>query len=88
MLAQISGYSYPRVAVIRIDVHPAGETRLTQHVHFPHQSMYARHTLLAGGPRMWQPFMSHQQSWTESLLPRKRASDTIHRTPADRSVGS
>jgi hypothetical protein len=30
---------------------------------------------------------SHQQWWTEPLLPRKRASDTIHNTIADRSVG-
>jgi hypothetical protein len=30
---------------------------------------------------------SHQQRWTEPLLPRKRAPDTIHSTPADRSMG-
>jgi hypothetical protein len=36
---------------------------------------------------MWQPFTSHRQSWTESLLLRKRAPDTIHSTSADRSVG-
>jgi hypothetical protein len=29
---------------------------------------------------------SHQQGWAVSLLLRKRASDTIHSTPADRSV--
>jgi hypothetical protein len=28
-----SGYSYPRVEAIRIDVHPAGETRPTRHAH-------------------------------------------------------
>jgi hypothetical protein len=28
-----------------------------------------------------------RQSWTESLLPRKRAPDTIPSTPADRSTG-
>jgi hypothetical protein len=37
---------------------------------------------------MWQPFVRHRQSWTESLLPRKRTPDTIHSTPADRSAGS
>jgi hypothetical protein len=36
---------------------------------------------------MWQPFTSHRLSWTELLLPRKRASDTIHSTPADQSTG-
>jgi hypothetical protein len=36
---------------------------------------------------MWQPSMSRRQSWTESLLLRKRAPDTIPNTPADRSVG-
>jgi hypothetical protein len=30
---QINGYSYPRVAVIWIDVHPAGETWPTCHTH-------------------------------------------------------
>jgi hypothetical protein len=40
-----------------------------------------------GGPRTWQPFTSRRQSWTESLLLRKRAPDTIHSTTADRSVG-
>jgi hypothetical protein len=48
-----------------------GKTRSTRHIRFPHQSMYARRMLSAGSPRTWQPFMSHQQSWTESLLPRK-----------------
>jgi hypothetical protein len=64
-----------------------GKTRPTQHVRFSRQSMYARRTLPAGGPRTWQPFMSHRQSWTESLLLRKRAPDTIHSMPTDRSVG-
>jgi hypothetical protein len=31
--------------------------------------------------------MSYRQSWTESLLPRKRAPDTIHSTPVDRYAG-
>jgi hypothetical protein len=64
-----------------------GKTRLIQHVCFPRQSTYVRCTLHASGPRTWQPFTSHQQSWTESLLPRKRAPDTIHSTSADWSVG-
>jgi hypothetical protein len=44
--------------------------------------------LSAGGPRTWQPFISHQQNLTESLLPRKGAPDKIHNTPADRCAGS
>jgi hypothetical protein len=49
--------------------------------------MYARRTLPAGGPRTWQPSTSHRQSWTESLLLRKRTPDTIPSTPADWSAG-
>jgi hypothetical protein len=41
-MSQTSGYSYPRVTVIRIDVHTAGETRPT------------RHTLPTLSPRMVQ----------------------------------
>jgi hypothetical protein len=65
-----------------------GKTRPTRHVRFPHQSTYARSMLPAGDPHTWQPSMSHRQSWTESLLPRKRAPDTIPSTPANRSAGS
>jgi hypothetical protein len=64
-----------------------GQTRPTWYVRFPHQSTCIRHTLPAGGPRMWQPFTSHWQSWTEPLLPRKRVPDIIHSIPANRSVG-
>jgi hypothetical protein len=64
-----------------------GKTWPTRHVRFPPQSTYARRTLPTGGPRTWQPSTSHRQSWTESLLPRKMAPDTIHSTPVDRSVG-
>jgi hypothetical protein len=35
--------------------------------------MYTRRTLPVGGPRTWQPFTSHQQGWTDALLPRKSA---------------
>jgi hypothetical protein len=72
----------------RGDSNRCGKTRPTRHVRFPHQSTYAQRTLPAGGSRTWQPSSSHQQSWTESLLPRKRAPDTIPSTPADRSAGS
>jgi hypothetical protein len=43
--------------------------------------------LPTGGTRTWQPSTSHRQSWTESLLPRKRAPDTIPSTLTDRSAG-
>jgi hypothetical protein len=65
-----------------------GKTWSTRHVHFPYQSRYAQCTLPSGGPCTGQPFMSHRQSWAGPLLLRKRAPDTIHSAPADRSVGS
>jgi hypothetical protein len=64
-----------------------GKTRPTRHVCFPRQSTYARRTLRAGGPRTWQPFMSRRQSWAGTLLPKRRAPDTILSAPADWSVG-
>jgi hypothetical protein len=53
-----------------------GKTRPTCHIHFPCQSMYVRRTLPTGGPHIWQPFTLTQQSWTDSLLPRKSAPDS------------
>jgi hypothetical protein len=53
-----------------------GKTRPTRHVCFPRQSTYTRCMLPVGGPRTWQPFMSHQQGWTDVLLPRKSAPDS------------
>jgi hypothetical protein len=64
-----------------------GKTWPTRHVRFSHQSTYVRRTLPTGGPRTWQPSTSRRQSWTESLLLRKRAPDTIFSTSVDRSVG-
>jgi hypothetical protein len=61
--------------------------RSTRHIRFPHQSTYAQRTLPTGGPRTWQSSTSHRQSWTETLLTRKRAPDTIPSSPADRSAG-
>jgi hypothetical protein len=63
-----------------------GKTWPTRHVRFPRQPMYARCTLPVGGPRTWQPFTSHQQSWAGPLLSKKKAPDTIHSKPTDRSV--
>jgi hypothetical protein len=34
--------------------------------------MYARRTLPAGGFCTWQPFMSHQQRWTDTTAPEKK----------------
>jgi hypothetical protein len=53
-----------------------GKTRPTRHVRFPCQSTYTRRMLPAGGPHMWQPFTSHQQGWTDALLPRKSSPDS------------
>jgi hypothetical protein len=51
-----------------------GKTQPTQHVRFPRQSTYARCTLPAGGPRTWQPFVSHQQRWMNPTAPEKKGS--------------
>jgi hypothetical protein len=53
-----------------------GKTRPTWHVRFPRQSTYARRTLPMGDPHTWQPFVSHQQGWTDALLLRKIAPDS------------
>jgi hypothetical protein len=85
-LPQTSGYSYPRVVAIRIDVHPAGETQPTCHT-LPTLSpcMVDDHTYLA-----WSTYsnLSHsrQQIWTDPLHPRRRAPDTIHNTMVIRST--
>jgi hypothetical protein len=53
-----------------------GKTWPTRHVCFPHHSTYAQRTLPVGGSRTWQPFTLTQQSWTDSVLPRKSALDS------------
>jgi hypothetical protein len=55
-----------------------GKTRPTRHVRFPRQSTYARYMLPTGGPHTWKPFTLTQQSWTDSLLPRKSAPDSTY----------
>jgi hypothetical protein len=81
-------YSYPRVVVIRIDVHPVGDTQPTRHTH-PTLSvrMVPDHTYLTRSTHS-NLSRSHDQSWAGPLLPRKKASDTIHTTTADWSTGS
>jgi hypothetical protein len=46
-----------------------GKTPSTRHVRFPRQSTYAQCTLPVGNPRMWQPFTSHRQCWTDTTAP-------------------
>jgi hypothetical protein len=65
-----------RVTVIWIDVHHAGKIWSTRHICFPRQSTYATRMLPMGDLRTWQPFTLTQQSWTDALLPRKRAPDS------------
>jgi hypothetical protein len=48
----------------------------TWHIRFPCQSTYAQRTLPTGGARTWQPYVSHQQGWIYTLLPRKSAPDS------------
>jgi hypothetical protein len=87
-LPQTSGYSYPRVTAIRIDVHPAGE-KLDQH------DTYASHA----SPRMTDvrflgavPVRGNLSQGADRfgqipLLLRKRAPDIIYSTPVDRYAG-
>jgi hypothetical protein len=63
-----------------------GKTQLTRHVRFSLQSTYARHTLLTGGPRTWQPFISRQQCWTDTTAPEKKVLLTPPLSPAEWSV--
>jgi hypothetical protein len=67
-LPRTSGYSYTRVAAIQTDVHHAGENSTNMTHAFHAQSAYDSHVV-----RVQQPFISHQQSWTGALLPRKSA---------------
>jgi hypothetical protein len=53
-----------------------GKTWSTWHVRFPRQSTYATRMLPADGPNTWQHFTLTQQSWIDSLLSRKSASDS------------
>jgi hypothetical protein len=51
--------------------------RCTTYREKPNQhATYARHTFPTGDPRTWQSFTLTQQSWTDSLLPRKSAPDS------------
>jgi hypothetical protein len=79
-------YLYPRVAVIWIDVHLAGETRPTHHMH-PTLSprMVLDYTYLTRSTHS-NLSRSHQQSWAGPLILRKRAPNTIHSTTTDRSA--
>jgi hypothetical protein len=49
-------------------------------------SAYATHTLSAGSPRTWQPFISHHQRWTDSTAPEKKGSQQ-NPSPAESSIG-
>jgi hypothetical protein len=71
---QTSGYSYPRVTMIWIDVHPAGKTRPTRHTH-PTLSprMVPDHMYLTRSTHS-NLLHSHQQSWAGPLHSRKKGS--------------
>jgi hypothetical protein len=86
-LPRTSGYSYLGVAAIRIDVHPAGETRPICHTH-PTLSprMVLDYTCLTWSTHS-NISRSCQPIWINSLPLRRRALDTIHNMTADRSVG-
>jgi hypothetical protein len=69
-----SNYSYVRVAVIRTDVHPTGETWYTWHVCFPRQSTYATRTLRVGSPHTKQPFTQSSTVLDKATALKKKGS--------------
>jgi hypothetical protein len=75
-------YSYLRVTVIRIDVHPTGENPTNMPHTFHSRSAYDPRPYVSHVVRIYQSFMSYQQSWIESLLLRKRNS-RLHLQHAD-----
>jgi hypothetical protein len=60
--------------VIRIDVHPTGETWYTWHIRFPRQSTYITCTLPTGNPCTWQPFMKSLTALDRATAPEKKGS--------------
>jgi hypothetical protein len=80
---ETSGYSYLRVATIRIDVHPAGENP-TNTPHASHaQCMVLDHTYFTR-PTHSNLSLVVDRFGRIPLLPGKMALDTIHNTSADR----
>jgi hypothetical protein len=51
-----------------------GKTRPTHHVRFARQSTYTRHTLPAGSPHTWQPFMKSSTTMNRVIAPKKKGS--------------
>jgi hypothetical protein len=65
MTATNKGYSYPRVTVIRIDVHPTGENPTNMPHTFHTRSAYDPWPYVSHVLRVKQLFVSHQQIWTD-----------------------
>jgi hypothetical protein len=86
-LPRTSGYSYSRVAVIRIDVHPVGENPTNTIRALPTPAHICPAYASCGWFPYMAPFMSHRQSWAGPLLPRKRVPNTIHNALADQLMG-
>jgi hypothetical protein len=71
-----SGYSYPRVTTIRIDVHPTGKDLINMTQAFHGRSAYGHRPYVPHVVRVCQPFTSPQHGWTDALLLRKSAPDS------------
>jgi hypothetical protein len=70
-------YSYPRVAVIQIDVHPIGGIQPIRHTHpMLGPRMVPNHMYLMRSTHS-NLLRSRQQNYTDPLPLRKRALDTI-----------
>jgi hypothetical protein len=85
-MAQTSGYSYPRVTVIRIDVHPVGEN-LTNTPHTFHaQSAYGPRSYISHMVHIQQPFTRRRQIWMDPTAPKKKG--RLTQSTARRSIPS
>jgi hypothetical protein len=71
-----SGYSYPRVTAIWIDVHPTGKDPINMTQAFHGRSAYGHRPYVPHVVRVCQPFTSPQHGWTDALLLRKSAPDS------------
>jgi hypothetical protein len=70
MTATNKRYSYPRVAVIQIDVHPAGENTINMSHAFHAWFVYDIRPYISWGPRR-QPFASPHKNEICSYIRKK-----------------
>jgi hypothetical protein len=67
-------YSYSRVTVIRIDVHPTGENLINTPHTFHARSTYDPQPYVSHVVCISQPFVSHPRCWADTTAPEKKFS--------------